>query len=165
MDSLFSKEYYVKFSKIFPTGSTGPQSFSLGRIHCSMSEFRALGLVLIISPSSELEIMHRFFCWIPYSLQNYLKKNENFLSTGSTGLELAHPVRRISIKVHYWSRFEFGAPDLVFVISPSFELGITLHFFCWIPYSSRNILSNFQNFLSRIDRLAFGSTGYSSQLV
>ena len=33
MDSLFSKENSVKISKFFLTGSTGPQSFSLGRIH------------------------------------------------------------------------------------------------------------------------------------
>ena len=48
-------------------------------------EFGSLGLVSIISPSFELEIMHRFFCWIPYSLKNTLKKFENFLSNGSTG--------------------------------------------------------------------------------
>ena len=33
MESLFSKEYSVKISKNFPTGSTGPQSLSLGRIY------------------------------------------------------------------------------------------------------------------------------------
>ena len=38
-------------------------------------------------------------------------------------------------------------------------------FFFWIPYSSRNILSNFQNFLSWLNWLASGSTGSSSQLV
>ena len=32
----------------------------------------------LLSPSSELEIMHRFFCWIPYSLRNSLTKFENF---------------------------------------------------------------------------------------
>ena len=94
-----------------------------------MFEFKALGLVLIISPPSELKIMHCFFCWIPYLLKNSLKKYENFLSIGSTGWEPAHPVRWISIKVHYWSRFEFGIPELVLVISPSSELRITLRFF------------------------------------
>ena len=29
-DSLFSKKYYIKISKFFPTG---PQSFNLGKIH------------------------------------------------------------------------------------------------------------------------------------
>ena len=73
--------------------------------------------------------MHHFFCWIPYSLRNSLRKFENFLSTGSASWEPAQPVRRISIKVHYWSRFAFKASELVLVISPSSELGITLHFF------------------------------------
>ena len=37
------------------------KNFSLVGIHKSKLEFRALGLVLIISPSSELGIMYRFF--------------------------------------------------------------------------------------------------------
>ena len=94
-----------------------------------MFEFRALRLVSIIYPSSELEIMHHFLCWIPYSMKNSLTKFENFLSIESTGWEPPQLVRRISIKVHYWSRFEFRAPDLALVISPSFELRIVLHFF------------------------------------
>ena len=94
-----------------------------------MSEFKALGFVLIISPSSKLEIMHYLFCWIPYSFKNYLIKFENFLSTGLIDWGPAHPVRRISIKVHYLSKFEFEALELVLVISPSYELGIALHFF------------------------------------
>ena len=94
-----------------------------------MSKFEAPELVSIISPSLELEIMHYFFCWISYSLKNSLKNFENFLSTRLNSWEQAQPVWRISIKVHYWSRFEFGAPELVLVISPSSELGITLYFF------------------------------------
>ena len=94
-----------------------------------MFEFGALGLVSIISLSSELEIMYHFFCWIPYSLKNSLTKFENFLLNGSTGWEPAHSVRRILIKVHYWRRFKFGAPKFVLVISPSSELRITLSFF------------------------------------
>ena len=113
-----------------------------------MFEFGALGLVSIISLSSELEIMYHFCCWIPYSLKNSLTKFENFLLNGSTGWEPAHSVRRILIKVHYWRRFKFGAPKFVLVISPSSELRITLSFFFffWFPYSSRNILSKFQKF-------------------
>ena len=38
-----------------------PKNFILGRIHWSKSEFGALGLVLIISPSFELGIVHHFF--------------------------------------------------------------------------------------------------------
>ena len=58
MDSLFFKEHSVKILNFFSTDS---QSFSLGRIHWSKSEFGALGFVLIISPSSDLGIAHRFF--------------------------------------------------------------------------------------------------------
>ena len=165
MDSLFSKEYSVKISKNFPIGLTGPQSFSLGKIHCNMFEFGALGLVSIISPSSELEIMHRFFCWIPYSLKNSLTKFENFLSTRSTGWEPAQPVRRISIKVNYWSRFEFGAPELVLVISPSSELQIVLCFFFCFLILQGTFYQFFKIFLSWLDRLASGSTGSLNQLV
>ena len=43
-----------------------------------MSEFGALRLVSIISPSSELKIMYHLFCWIPYSLRNHFTKFENF---------------------------------------------------------------------------------------
>ena len=58
-----------------------------------------------------------------------MKKFENFLSTESTGWEPAQLVWRISIKVHHWSKIEFGAPELILVISPSSELKIALHFF------------------------------------
>ena len=105
-----------------------PPNFNSTRVQRRIFEFEALSLIMVISPSSGLEIMDRFFCWIPYSLKNSLKNFDNFLSTGSTSWELAHPVRRISIKVHYWTKFEFGAPELVLGISPSSELGITPFF-------------------------------------
>ena len=117
-------------------------------------EFGALGLVSIISPSLELKIMHRFFCWIPYSLKNSLTKFENFLSTESTAWKPAQPVQQISVEVHYSSKFKFGALELVLVISPSSELEIMHCFFFWIPYSERNIVSNFHIFfLNWIDQL------------
>ena len=50
----------------------------------------------------------------------------------------------------YRGMLRFGALGLVLIISPFFELGIVYHFFSWIPHSSRNILSNFQNFLQPI---------------
>ena len=73
--------------------------------------------------------MHLFFCWIPYSLKNSLTKFENFLSIGLTGWKLSQPVQRISVEVHYSSRFKFRAPELVLVISPSSELEIMHCFF------------------------------------
>ena len=113
-------------------------------------EFGALRLISIISPSSEIKIMHSLFCWIPYSLKNSLKKFENFLSIEWTGWEPAHQAQWISVQVHYSSRFKFGAPEFVLVISPSFRLEIMHSFFFWITYSSRNILSNFQIFFSTV---------------
>ena len=77
MDSLFSKEYSIKISNFFSTGWTGPQSFSSARVHRSRFEYRALGLVSIISPSSELGIMHHFL-WTPYSSSNILSKFKIF---------------------------------------------------------------------------------------
>ena len=55
-----------------------PKNFSLVGIHLSRSEFGALGLVLIISPSSNLRIMHHFFLWTPYSSTNILSRFQNF---------------------------------------------------------------------------------------
>ena len=77
-----------------------------------------------------------------------MKKFENFLSTRSTSWESAQPVRRISIKVHYWSRFEFGAPELVLVISPSSELKITFHFFLLDSLFFKEHSIKFSKFLS-----------------
>ena len=117
---------------------------------------------MIISPSSELKIMHRFFFfWIPYSLKNFLKKFENFISSGSTGWKPAQPIQRISVEVHYSSMFKFRALELVLVISPSFKLKIMHYFLFWIPYSLRNILSNFHIF-SQSDRPIGNCTADSS---
>ena len=44
----------------------------------STFKFGASKLVLVISPSSGLEILHRFFHWIPYSLRSVLTKFEIF---------------------------------------------------------------------------------------
>ena len=77
MDSLFFKEHYFKISNFFSTGSTCSQCFSLGKIHWSRFEFIALGLVLIISPSSEFRIMHHFFYGL-IILQGTFRKNFKF---------------------------------------------------------------------------------------
>ena len=91
-----------------------------------------------------------------------MTKFENFLSSVLTGWEPAQPVRRISVEVHYWSKFEFGAPELVLIISPSSELGIPHYFLFlfWTPYSSRNILSNFSFFLNQLGTDLAGSSGH-----
>ena len=110
--------------------------------------------------------MHHLFFWIPNSLNNSLKKFENFLSTRSISWELSHPVRRISIKVHYWNRFEFGEPELILVISPSSKLRITLHFFFFgFLILQGTFFKIFKIFLNRLNWLASDSIGSSSQLV
>ena len=56
-------------------------------------------------------------------------------------------VRQISIKVHYWSKFEFGAPKLVLVISPSSELRITLRVFFYSLFFKEHVVK-FSKFFS-----------------
>ena len=45
MDSLFFKEYYVKISIFFSTGSTGPQNFNSVGVHRSRFKYGALCLL------------------------------------------------------------------------------------------------------------------------
>ena len=80
IDSLFFKEHSIKISNFFSTVSTGSQSFSLGRIHWSMSEFGALGLILIIFPSFELRIMHHFFYGLLILQGTFYQNLKNFLN-------------------------------------------------------------------------------------
>ena len=99
-----------------------PQNFSSVGVHRNRLEYKALGLVSIISPSSELGITHHFFLDSLF-LKEYSVKISIFFSTGSTG-----PQSFCSAIVHK-SRFEYGALGLVLIISPSSELGIAYHFF------------------------------------
>ena len=98
-------------------------------------KFRAPELVLVISPSSRLKIMHLlffFFFWISYSLRNFLTKFEVF----------SHPYQpvgnRLSRFIDFWLEFimrTLSNPTEIFlVISPSSELKIMHHFF-FIPYT------------------------------
>ena len=38
------------------------------------------------------------------------------------------------------------ALDIIWVSSHSFGVGIVHRLFCWIPYSVRNVMKNFENF-------------------
>ncbi|KAL6327238.1 hypothetical protein AAG906_015588 [Vitis piasezkii] len=83
-------------------------------MHGSKSEFGALGLVLAISPSSDLEIVHHFFSWTPYSLGNLLSKFHNFSQPVGIRfnrfIELASPNRSWAILwVHFGPWFGFLA--------------------------------------------------------
>ena len=111
-----------------------------------MLRFGALGLVLIIAPSFKLGICTPFFLWIPYSSRNILSNLQDFLQ----------PVRPVGIWFSRFSRFiesagvEHWFLVIILIISPFSKLGIVYHFFSWIPHSSRNILSNFQDFLQPV---------------
>ena len=111
-------------------------------------KFGGLGLVSIISPSSELKTMYHFFCWIPYSLNNSLTKFDNFLSTESTGWEPAQPVQWIAVEVHYSSKFKFRAAEFVLVISPSFGLEIIHRLFFLDFLLFKEHFFKFSNFFS-----------------
>ena len=97
MDSLFFKEHSVKILIFFSTSLTGSQSFSLGIIHWSRSEFGALGLVLIISPSSNLRIAHRFFFINSLFFKKHFVKISKFFSTSSTGWHPVQLVHQVSL--------------------------------------------------------------------
>ena len=109
MNSLFFKEYSFKISKLFPTGSTGPQRFSLGRIHLTMSEFGALNLVLVISPLSELGIPLHFFFLVSLFFKEHSIKFSKIFSTDSTGWHLVQPVHQVNL----YGASGFGAQILL----------------------------------------------------
>ena len=140
MDSLFFKEHSVKISIFFSTSSTGSQSFSLGIIHWSRFEFGALGLVLIISLSSELGIAHHFFLWTPYSSRNILSKFQFFFLNQLNWFP-KFQFRQNSLK-HVRIRSTWACFDHISLIQPQNRAP----FFLWTLCSSRNILSKFQNF-------------------
>ena len=139
MDSLFFKEHSFKISNIFSTSSTGSQSFSLGRIHWSRFEFIALGLVLIISPSSELRIAHHFFYGLIILQGTFCKNFKFFLNQFDWFPEFQfrhNSLKRVRI------RSTKACFDHISLIRP----WNCAPFFLWTHYSSRNILPNFQKF-------------------
>ena len=84
-----------------------------------MLRFGALGLVLIVSPSSKLGIKNRFFLWIPYSSRNILSNFQNFLQL--LGIQFNRFIESAGVE-HYFL-------VIVLIISPSSELGIMHRFF------------------------------------
>ena len=122
-----------------------------------MSELGALGLVSIISPSSKLEIIHRFFGWIPYSLKNSMTKFENFLSIGLiSGFQLKFIIGAGSNSEH---------PSLFWSYLPHLNSESHSVFFFGFLILQGTFFQNFKIFLSWLNRLASGSIVSSSQLV
>ena len=160
MDSLFSQEHSVKFSKFFATGRLVGSRF----IRSAGVEHWFLVIVLIISPSSELGIMHHFFSWIPYSSRNILSNFQDFLQ----------PVQPVGIRFSRFSRFiesagvEHWFLVIILIISPFSELGIAHHFFHGFLTLPGTFFQIFKIFCNLFDRLASGSAvsaGSSSQPV
>ena len=108
-------------------------------MHRSKSEFRALRLVLGISPSSDFGIMHHFFHGL-LILQGKFCQNFIIFLNRLTGPQ------SFSLDRMHGSKSEFGALELVLAISPSSDLGIMNPFFSWTSYYSGKILSKFHNF-------------------
>ena len=54
-----------------------PPRFYLNKSLLEYVKFGALELVSIVSPLSELRIVHCLFCWIPYLLRRFLLKIHN----------------------------------------------------------------------------------------
>ena len=102
----------------------------------------------------KLGIAHHFFSWISYSSRNILWNFQEFLQ----------PVRPVGIR---FSRFiesagvEHWFLVIILIISPFSELGIAYHFFSWIRHSSRNILSNFQDFLQSVQLVGIRFSRFS----
>ena len=137
MDSLFFKEYFVKISIFFSTGSTSPQSFNLVGVHKSKFEYGALGLVSIISPSFELRITHRFF----YGL---LVLQEIFYHQIVS--QQARPVPKVSVHLEFIGECLNSEHLGLFRSYLPHPNSKSCTIFLWTPYSSRNILSKFQIF-------------------
>ena len=139
MDSLFFKEYSIKISNFFLISSTSPQSFSSARVHWSMSEFRALRIVSIISLSSKFRIMHHFFYGL-LVLQGILFQNFKFF------LNQLHRSPKFQFSQssldYVWIRSTWACFDHISLI----RTWNHIPFFLWTPCSSRNIISKFQFF-------------------
>ena len=142
IDSLFFKEYYVKISKFFLTGSTGPQSFSSTKVRRSKFEYGALGLVLIISPSFELGIVYHFFYGL-LVLQGIFYQNLKFFSQQVPKVSIQPEFIGTCLNLEHLGLFRSYLPH------PNLESGTI---FLWTPYSLRNILSKFK-FFSQLARL------------
>ena len=76
-----------------------------------------------------------------------------FLSLGGLHCWLINKLHGLSFNKVGWLGFGLlqGTRCIVSVGSPSFELEIERHFFCWIPCSSRNFLVKFHNFSQSVE--------------
>ena len=109
LENLRNLRIFLNFLNQFATSSSG----SSGQL-ANDSESRALWLVLVIFPSSELGIVHQFF-WIPHSSRNIMSKFENFCQS-------AQPVRQGYLRTALF--FAFFAPFFQSVRALMLQMGL-----------------------------------------
>ena len=125
-----------------------------------MFEFGALGIVPIISPSSELGIMHHFFSWTPCYSKNILSKFQNYSQP-------ARPIPKVSV----WAEFieaclnsEHSGLFQSYLPHLNSE-SCTVFFFYGLLILQRILYQNIKKFLNRLNLLASDSSDSSRQLV
>ena len=132
-----------------------PKNFSSVGIHRSRFKFKALGLVLIIFPSSELRIAHHFFNRLLISQGTFFQNFKFFLNRFPK-----YQFRQNSLK-HVRIRSTWAWFDHISLIQPR----NSIPFFYGLLILQGTFCQNFKIFLNRLNRLESGSTGSSSQLV
>ena len=125
-------------------------------MHGSKSEFGALGLVLAISPSSNLGIAHCFFHGL-LLLQGKFYKNFIFF------LNRLDRSPKFQFRQNAWEQIRIRSTRACFghisLIQPWNRIPF---FFHGLLIIQGTFCQNFIIFLNRFDWLAFGSTGSSS---
>ena len=141
MDSSLFQEHSVKFSRFFATGLTGWHLVQLVQPVHRVSRCRTLIFGNYFDHISLFRTRNcvSFFFMDSSLFQKHSIKFSKFFATGSTGWHPVQPVHRVSrcrtlIFYNYFDHISL------------FRTRNCVPFFLWIPHSSRNILSNFQNF-------------------
>ena len=157
MDSLFFQEHFVKFSKFFTTGQLVGSLFSrFSRfIESAGVEHWFFVIALIISPSSELGIMHRFFNGFLTLLGTFCQIFRIFFPS----------VLPVAIRFDRFSTIAgslcqpWGTPAFLCLVltHPGLELR-TVYFVCFLNHLG-TFWPNLGFFINQLNWLGTGSTG------
>ena len=109
---------------------------------------RALGIVWVSSHSFGVGIVHRLFCWIPYSIRNVLTILRTVLNRlDRFGNQISRFIR------FYFQKQQLGYFALFGPVLTHLELeSYTVPFF-WVPYSVINVLKILIFFFNWLDQL------------
>ena len=121
---------------------------------CLCQPWGTLDLSLSGSHSSGLGIENRFFCLLPYSIRNFLKKFGIFYQPSEP---VGNRFNRFNTIAGCLCQL-WRTPNLSLSGSHSFRLGIENHFFCLNPHSFRSFLENLGILLNRLYQLRTSST-------